>query len=396
MGQVLEQTHLAQCGVCNHSALDLLWNLPKLPLTEKYGIYSPEKPLHWDQQLLICDHCGHVQLGMQISPALLYTAAEYSFRTSQSKTARIGTERFLDFYLKIKGDQHFHSLLDVGGNDRFLAQMIDVEKRCVVDPVCSGDDGQIIDGVKIIGKMIEQVDFQKEDLKPDLIFCRHVLEHVSKPKELLLNLFSKCHPDALYVFEIPCFENLMEANRFDAIFHQHYHYFDVETFQRLILEAGGQYLAHAYNRQGSCGGALLIAFRRAGKGQQLKYKHTDVLERKTTIKNALHEYRQQMSLLSQQLQKFRGDIYGYGASLMLATLAYHLNTDFSELICVLDDDQQKNNIGYQNIPVRVRYSGSENLQPNCNYLITSLENTRNIFRRLMELSPRRVLVPLVS
>lgn len=394
MGLSCEKTRITCCGVCGKTSLDLLWDLPKLPLTEKYGTYDPVEQLHWDQQLLICNGCGHVQLGMQISPEFLYTPSEYSFRTSQSGTARKGTELFFDFFKKIQGDRCFQSLLDIGGNDLFLAKMVQVVDRCVIDPVCTPEKDGFTDGIKVIGNFIEQVDFQREKLFPDLIFCRHVLEHIANPKELITKLFKQCRDNALFVFEIPCLENLMEANRFDAIFHQHYHYFDVVTFQRLIFEAGGEYIAHVYNRQGSCGGALLIAFR--SNTSKKTPVEINIKVRKEKIIKAIVNYQKQMQLLSDQLRGFHQNIYGYGASLMLATLAYHLRTDFSELICVLDDDLQKDCIGYQNVSVKVRYVDKCHIPPNSNFIITSLENTRSIFGRIMKLGPRRVLTPLIS
>lgn len=392
---MLEQGTVVECGVCAKSSLELLWDLPKLPLTEKFGPYDPAEQLYANQQLLICNHCGHVQLGTQIAPKLLYTPSEYSFRTSQSNTARSGTQLFFDFYNRVGHGRTFHSLLDIGGNDLFLAKIVQLKERCVVDPICAPQDGQIIEGVKIIGRFIEQINCQKEGMLPDLIFCRHVLEHIPNPRKLFIKLFNECHAEALYIFEIPCFANLMEANRFDAIFHQHYHYFDLPAFQRLIAEVGGQYLAHAYHHQGSCGGSLLIAFQRRN-APSVPLAPLNMKQRKKQIKKAIQHYRDQMQLLSAQLQKFHKQIYGYGASLMLATLGYHLKTDFSELICILDDDPLKDLTGYQNVPVKVRFSGVYHPEPNSNYLITSLENSRCIFKKIMDLSPRRVLTPLVS
>lgn len=389
----MEKRQIQQCGVCAQDHLALLWDLPQLPLTEKYGSYNPQKILHSDQRLLICKNCGHVQLGIQLSPHHLYTSSEYSFRTSQSNSARSGTDFFLNFFSQQSNHQTFRSLLDIGGNDLFLAKQIAVENRCVIDPVCAPDDGKIIDGVKILGRFIEAIDFQKEGLKPDLIFCRHVLEHIANPRQMLTSLLEKGAPNALYIFEIPCFENLMEANRFDAIFHQHYHYFDLTSFQRLIAEAGGAYLAHQYNRQGSCGGALLIAFR---KGKSSLQHPLSITEKQQAIQKAIQNYSTQMDLLAIQLKKFNKDIYGYGASLMLATLGYHLKTDFSELICILDDDEQKDQISYQNIPITVRFTKKCSVPKNSNFLVTSLENTRSIFKKVLEFSPRRVLIPLVN
>lgn len=384
---------IGSCGICKGKSLEAIWDLPALPLTEKYGIYDAKKTLHFDQKLLFCNQCGHVQLGMQISPHLLYTSSEYSFRTSQSNTARMGSQVFFDFFSKIKGERKFESLIDVGGNDLYLAKMMQLPKRCVIDPVCSELDGQTVDGIRIIGKLLEEVDLKKENLAADLIFCRHVLEHVAQPTEFLQQLFRQCHPDALYLFEIPCLENLVEANRFDAIFHQHYHYYDLDTFRRLIQEVGGEYIAHHYNRQGSCGGALLIAFR---KGGSKPIQSPDLTKRKAKIQKAIRDYRLQMELMSFQLKQLQGPIYGYGASLMLATLGYHLKTDFSELVCILDDDPNKEGMGYQNLPVKIRSTKNLSLEPNSSFLITSLENTRVIYKRLLELSPRRILVPLIS
>lgn len=390
----IKEKSITHCGVCNSPSLDLLWELPHLPLTEKYGLFDPSQKLHWDQNLLICNQCGHVQLESQLPPEFLYTPSAYSFRTGESHSAKTGAQVFFNFYHKVCGGRGHSSLLDVGGNDLFLAKMVFLEKRSVIDPICAPQDGQVIDGIQVIGKFVEEVNFQKEGLFPDLIFCRHVLEHVAKPREMLQQLMAQCHPNATYIFEIPCFENLMEANRFDAIFHQHYHYFDLATFQRLICEAGGKYLDHFYNRQGPCGGALLIAFQR-GKGREQPLSF-DLGTRKKHIRSAIAHYQQQMQLLSEQLKKFNQNIYGYGASLMLATLSYHLRTDFSELICILDDDIKKDNIGYQNLPLRVRYSGNCRPEPNSNFIVTSLENTRSIFKRIMDFSPRRVLVPLIN
>jgi hypothetical protein len=81
---------------------------------------------------------------------------------------------------------------------------------------------------------------------------------------------------------------------------------------------------------------------------------------------------------------------------MLATMAYHLQTDFSQLDCVLDDDVSRDGATYENIPVTVRHTAKVAPAPNSSYLITSLENIRPIFRRILELNPRRILVPPVS
>jgi hypothetical protein len=233
----------------------------------------------------------------------------------------------------------------VGGNDLYLAkQMVGrIPDRCVVDPICASIDGQTVDGIKVFGRMIENVNLSQDITRPDLVVCRHTLEHVSTPKQVICQLFEECASDCLYVFEIPCFENLVEGMRFDAVFHQHYHYYDLVTFRRLLAECGGKYLCHTYNYQGSCGGALLIAFRKAHWVQK---DSADISRRAEWISDRLAIYQQQMRVTSQLLKQAPKNVYGYGASLMQAMMGYHLNTDFNELECVLDDDHSKNNLTY--------------------------------------------------
>jgi hypothetical protein len=103
-----------------------------------------------------------------------------------------------------------------------------------------------------------------------------------------------------------------------------------------------------------------------------------------------------MALMKEELDMLPGPVYGYGASLMLATLGYHLQTDFSQLECVLDDDPNRDGTTYENIPIEVRHTAKIAPAPNSSYLITSLENIRPIYRRILDLEPRRILVPTVN
>ena len=45
--------------------------------------------------------------------------------------------------------------------------------------------------------------------------------------------------DALYLFEVPGFDNLIERMRFDQVFHQHAQYFSLHSFLRLLDLVGG-------------------------------------------------------------------------------------------------------------------------------------------------------------
>ncbi|MBM3878945.1 MAG: class I SAM-dependent methyltransferase [Verrucomicrobia bacterium] len=387
---------IATCGISQAREFHSLWRLPALPLTERFGPYSPAARLAYDQELVISVPTGHVQLRHQLDPEILYASEQYSFRTGRSQSSRQGVTFFLEYLADLTRARSFASVVDVGGNDLFVARhLVAPGRHCaVIDPICADLDGQVLDGIRVFGRFVEQVDLAHDLPAPDLLICRHTLEHLARPRDVIAQWFQQCAADCLYVIEVPCFEHLVEAQRFDAVFHQHLHYYDLASFRHLLWECGGEYLSHAFNRQGSCGGALLLAFRRAQRPQP--QPALDLDRRIRHLEARIANYRTQMNLMAELLEALPRPVYGYGASLMLATLAYHLHTDFSRLECILDDDPARDGATYQNLPVTVRHTAKVAPPPDSSYLVTSLESLRPIYRRIAELKPRRILVPLIA
>jgi len=387
---------IRECGISGSKDFHSLWQLPGLPLTERFGPYSPDHELAFDQELLISLPTGHVQLRNQVDPKLLYNSSVYSFRTGGSSKSRRDVNVFRAYLQQFTAGHEFKSAVDVGGNDLVVIRGLStVAQHCaVVDPICASIDGQTIDGIKVFGRFVEDVDFSREMPPPDLVVCRHTLEHTTNPRQVINQWFQQCADDCVFVVELPCFANLVESLRFDAVFHQHVHYFDLPSFQHLIWECGGEYLGHTFNHQGSCGGALLVTFRRAHAKQDKP--DIDLSSRISWFERRIALYQRQMAMMKEELDALPGPVYGYGASIMLATLGYHLQTDFSGLACVLDDDEERDGATYENIPVKVMHTAKVAPAPNSSYIITSLENIRPIYRRILDLAPRRVLAPPVS
>ncbi|MDB2423456.1 class I SAM-dependent methyltransferase [Paracoccaceae bacterium] len=374
----------------------ILWDLPQLPLTEKMGEFEGQHAHSYDQKLIISNKTGHVQLLHQLPPKELYTVDNYNFRTSETNSSMRHLDTFCSFVNSSVGtDKKFRSLVDIGGNDLTAIKRLRSmsESAAVVDPICSPDDNKTIDNVKIIGRFIEEVDLKSELGRPDLVFCRHTIEHISNPWTFIQQLFDECDESCVYLFEMPSFSSLIEAGRFDAIFHQHYHYFDLYSFKSLLADVGGEFLGHHFDHQGSCGGSLFVCFQKA-KGS-VKREIVNIEQRTNYIKSRITLYENYMNLQKEILENLEGKIFGYGGGLMLATLAYHLKFDLSRLECILDDEPSKDLQTYSNVPVTIR--DFNKVQPNLdsNYLITSLENVRPIYRRITELQPRRVVIPCI-
>jgi hypothetical protein len=398
---MMEIKSVTRCGITNHEGFERIWSLPNLPLTEMIGPYDKEFS-GFDQELLISTSSGHVQLRNQISPGILYTEKKYSFRTGSSQKSNRDILFFNKFLETLPWKNTFESIVDIGGNDLTLAKtMVQRSKRvAVIDPVCKSIDGEMIDGIRVIGKFIEDVNMLELGNKPDLIIFRHTLEHIASPVQFINQCIEQSADDCLFICEIPCFDCLMEANRFDAILHQHYHYFRIDTLNQLISSCGCEIVDYSYNHQGSCGGALIIAFKKNQGPIKLQDKATsnqiEIDRFIDQVKARLKLYQIQMEVMGDLLKVIPKPIFGYGAGLMLATLGYHLKTDFSNLECVLDDDPAKDGSTYVNVPVMVCSSEKAKVPDKSNFIVTSLENIRPIYRRILDFNPRRILMPLFS
>jgi len=385
-----------RCSICDGALVEAI-DLPALPLTETYCRQPVADPLPGiDQKLLFCPACGHGQLEAQISPKVLY-GANYCFRTSASATARKGTQFFLSVLDEAAPRRKFKCVLDLGCNDlHLLSQLKDrAAVRIGIDPVWRGREAEREDAtIFVYGNNIEDIPLAELPAKPDLVICRHTLEHIQEPRTVLELLMQAATPDALFIFEVPGFDGLISRLRFDQVFHQHLQYFSLASFSRLLKEVGAEFLLHRENFHDW--GAMAVAFTRSTRSAKTI---TTAVERPTLVDIARRYalFRQQMAITNTILTELNGTVvYGYGAAQMLPVLAYHMGNDLSQLAAVLDDDPEKDGIGYWNLPVKVIPSSRAPDLSRAAVLITALDNVQPIMTRLLThpQRPRHIICPL--
>jgi hypothetical protein len=383
------------CAVCGSPDLKQAMDLPKLPLTGLFNAQKPEEILPgFDQQLLFCRECYHGQLAFPLIPEILYDES-YSFRTSESATARKGTEFFITNLMKYIDERKFHAILDFGCNDlHLLKQLKDRADLCIgVDPVWKGREDQCNDPkIRVIGSVIEEVDFSTVTDKPvDLVVCRHTMEHIYDPVSVVRKLMSITSEDAMFVIEVPDFEALVRRFRFDQVFHQHLQYFSLASLCRLFEPAHIHYVGHCHNYHDW--GALLAVFSKQ-KGVGLQSLPQTFLNEEL-IQRQLSLFQAQMIQTDQVLKSFAGStIYGYGAAQMLPILAYHLKNDLSILTAVLDDDPSKNGMYYQNLPLLIQGTAAIQDFNEVLFLITAFDNIAPILTKLLNHRPKHIILPL--
>lgn len=387
------------CAVCGASRLTEIIDLPKLPLTGLYISASANKsdlPKHvqegLDQSLVFCNSCGHGQLLNIIESRYIYDDT-YTHRGSKSPIATAGNDYFVEFLKEVSVGRSFNRAVDVGCNDLYLIQKIAplAQKLVGVDPIWKGKDHQYSEKIKVLGGFVEEVDILKAlDGKPDLIVSAHTFEHISDPKAVLEKIVQNAAEDALFVIEVPSFDNLLRNYRFDQVFHQHLHYYTLSSFNRLLRELGCSYIKHTCNYS-FWGGTLLVAFKKGVSKNPPAFKKPQVTE----IKKGYKIFKKQlMSALNSLHYRASGRAYGYGAAQMLPVLAYHMESDLSFLKCILDDNPTRWGCKYPSLACPISSLDKEGDLENCDVIVTALDSARPIFRKVSQMKAQRIILPL--
>jgi hypothetical protein len=307
-----------------------------------------------------------------------------------------GNDFFGRFLTQMAAGRTFERVLEIGCNDLYLLNSISsLGKRLFgVDPIWKGREPGAKDRITVFGKFVEELNCA-DDLggPPDLIISAHTFEHVKAPKQQLAKLMRDALNNALFVVEVPGFDSLLENCRFDQIFHQHIHYFSLSSFERLIHEIGGEYLAHTFN-YGYWGGTLLVAFRKAGT-HKAQFETRFPAPKEDRFAWQLAMFREQLAMCMRLIDSLEHEtIFGYGAAQMLPTIAYHLKSNLAFLKSVLDDNPDRHGLMYPYLPVVIRKPSPELTLEGANVLITALDSIRPILKRAIALKAKRILVPL--
>lgn len=385
-----------ECAVCGGSTVSVL-SLPNFPLTGVFvasGCDDGYDPI--DQELVRCVRCGHCQLLNTVDPVYLYQDT-YTHRSGRSPMATRGNDFFLSFLNEVASGRRFECVVEIGCNDLYLLKRMEASASRLYgfDPIWKDGPPPNTGKIVVCGKFAENI-IPAADIpeRPDLILSVHTLEHIDAPLASLEPLVAHAREDALIVVEVPCLDSLIHACRFDQVFHQHVNYFSVASLKTMFTRLGAEYVSHRFDH-GYWQGTLLMAFRKSGAAAR-RGGHASGAPPKAAIERQLGLFRRQMAAtrrIIDHLLACQVTVFGYGAAQMVPTLAYHLGTDFGFLRAILDDKQEKHGLTYPGLHVAIEATRDLPSLADAAVMVTAIDSTRPILRRLTDLRARYILNP---
>ena len=191
--------------------------------------------------------------------------------------------------------------------------------------------------------------------------------------------------DMLYI-QFPSLEKLVEQKRFDQICHQHLNYFSLNSISR-VLEREGLYVNEFEFDSSHFGTLRLKATKERSRNLRQNFLSSSFLS------ESFNDFKKYYASLNALLGETFENGQGFGAGLMVPTLAYHLPL-INELSKIIDENPSR--LGKRFINLEPQILGIDHLDLGSPVLITSISTKdagRTIFSKLVSLGIRDICLP---
>jgi SAM-dependent methyltransferase len=256
------------CPACGGSDLGALYHLPAIPAQSVVLLDTRQEALSYPKgelTLTLCRSCGFI-----FNATFDASLVDYASTTEESQHFSGTFNRFASALAAeiVEGqDLAGRLVLEIGcGKGDFLAELVQQSgaRAIGVDP---GFIPERLDGAegRDIRFLKEYFDPARVEGSPDLIVCRHTLEHVPEVRRFMDDVVAVIggRNDVKLMFETPDVARVLAEGAFWDIYHEHCSYFTIGSHARLFRSAGldvtRSYLAYS--------GQYIIQYARPGAGQ---------------------------------------------------------------------------------------------------------------------------------
>lgn len=390
------------CAVCSKTLSSPVIEFPDFPLA---GLLFKNRKecvdFRFDLGVCICPKCGHAQLHNQVDPNIAYGKG-FIFKSSDSPGQLSGIANFFSFVMQHLNGRRQGTIIEIGCNDlRLLRRFTGYADHLIgIDPILvPQDDSGCGNKITLIGKYIEDVNLKEVFAckAPDVILCRHTLEHIPNPRKIIEKLVEIATPKTLFVVEIPIFEEIVRNLRYNQIFHEHLHYWTLESFEYLLKNLGCCIKRISMNGWGAWA-SLMISFQidnrtTASEKSTASFYRVSAEE----VRKGFDFFKEQLGVVKKCMNMLIGrKMCGYGAAVVPPILAYHMGTDFGFLEVIWDDDRGKDGLWYPNLPVQIKCPPENlSLKEYC-VVITEPDAAFPILTRLKHFEAQQVIIPRIT
>lgn len=372
LGFAAQQTQEAvvrqdQCGLCGHSGLSAVVELPPTPPCDAYHKRKDdaERLERFRLDLCVCPDCGFLQLSDIIDPTSVYQ--DYLYKTSDSIGLREHFGELVDAAFREYDPGALDLVVDIGCNDGTL---LDLFKERGVRSIGVEPARHIARETEARGFTVYPGFFTREVAErivaehrtAEVVTANNVIANVPNLQEFIQGVRILIGETGLFFFETGYGVDVLTNCLLETINHEHLYYFTVASMRRLLSDNGMELID--VERIASKGGSLRGIAKRTGvdSGPRRSVLDMECLESGKGFGD-VETYRAMGSRMKEAGDRIRSYVHAlkdrgmaveaYGASAGATTMLYYLGLGDS-VNYLLDDNRDRHGLfspGY-GIPVR--------------------------------------------
>jgi len=237
------------CIACGSHLLEDFYNPGTQPLAALNLPRSQEDAigsLRYPMNFKVCLACGHI-FNVDFNVAMI-PYEEDSNLMFNNGAGWLSHMKDVARHLLGTFDIEKKTIIDIGAGDgMFLGviQAADKLNRCIAfEPGAESRSCEAVGIETVVDYFVPKRDFVK--YKPDVLVCRHVLEHMENPREFVAELaYHSRESRPLFVVEVPCIDHAVEEGRFGDYLYEHVSNFTARSF-RTMFETSGWVTSEMY------------------------------------------------------------------------------------------------------------------------------------------------------
>jgi hypothetical protein len=298
------------------------------PLANSYLVKEElQKPeSYYPLKAYVCRHCFLVQLEEIQSPENIFQ--DYAYFSSYSDSWVKHANTYVQSTIKNFGLTPAHFILEVASNDGYLLRHFHQQGFSVlgIEPAENVAKVAETSGIPTLSEFFGENTAKRLarlDHHADLFIANNVLAHVPEINDFVAGTKIILKSTGLATFEFPSLLNLIQANQFDTIYHEHYSYLSL-SFTKRLFEKHGLEVFHVEELK-THGGSLRVYVKHREDPSKIKtpelskilanesQARLDDLVQDGTFQNQVNKVKRDLLDYLIQLKRKDMTIVGYGA-----------------------------------------------------------------------------------
>ncbi len=230
---------LYSCRSCGKTGLQLILSLGNMPLAnallteEQLSQSEPTYPL----DLVYCPSCTLVQITETVPPEVLFR--EYTYFSSFSDTMLEHAQQLVQRLITALNLSSESLVVELASNDGYLLQFFLPAGIPVlgIEPASNVAEVARKKGISTINEFFDKrlaLHLRQQGKQADVIIANNVLAHVADLHGFVEGIRMLLKPDGTAVFEVAYVKDMIDADAFDQIYHEHLCYYSLTALSHLL------------------------------------------------------------------------------------------------------------------------------------------------------------------